>query len=80
MRLERFLRVVAQLGGFPVAERILDVLRTEYFNHNHGSLAELIAHHGGCSVIRLDFDYLIEEAARSWYGLELEPLASCQPE
>jgi len=56
------------------------VLRTEYLNHNHGSLAELIAHHGGCSVIRLDFDYLIEEAARSWYGLELEPLASCQPE
>jgi hypothetical protein len=73
MRLESFLRMVAQLYGFSEVERILSILRSDRFNSNHASLAGLLALHAGCSVVCLNFDYLIEEAARSLYALELKP-------
>lgn len=69
MRLEPFLRLIEDVCSFQDIENFLDVLRLGKPNQNHLALANLLTTYSGCTVISLNFDYLIEEALLNSFGI-----------
>ena len=69
MRLEPFLRLIEVVCSFQDIENFLDFLRLGKPNQNHIALASLLSAYAGCTVISLNFDYLIEEALQDYFGI-----------
>lgn len=68
IRLEPFLRVFQSISGNAPIEGFLEIFRWNHYGLSHVCLASMLCRSSPSSLVTLNFDYLIEEAALEMFG------------
>lgn len=68
IRLEPFLRVFQSISGNAPIEGFLEIFRWNHYGLSHVCLASMLCRSSPSSLVTLNFDYLIEEAAFKVFG------------